>query len=348
MRRTAVERMRLTGRMTAIVVVTLVAGACAEAPPALAPSPPAVPPPAVPADPPKPAAPAGLDEKWLDDESRDLVPLIEAGELVDATIQSSNEGALVAEAVRRGGRGEVLGPNSVSVTAELAIILALVARDDVAFAAIREDLRAMRVVSPRRPTFGKMPLPGSPYDAAPVPVDAVSGDVPPDRIVPLLRGLGRAIVTFDGRPYASLSVHGTCGSETCVLSATGRIAGSGDVFDGWSLQAGIGSGWQPVPGTEDRELSAIPRSFVRAAEWFARADERTAAHIARYTTISHVRWDPATPGRIAIRYQRDCMGSVGLPGRRMAATGVCLGFLVVVVDLATGQVVSAVESIDRQ
>jgi hypothetical protein len=338
----------LTWRLAAMVAVTIVAGACAEATPTPAPSPPAEPPPAFPADPPQPAAVADLDEKWLDDESRDLVPLIQAGELVEATIQSGNEGAIVAEAVRRGGRGEVLGPNSVSVTADLATVLALVARDDVAFAAIREDLRAMRVVSERQPTLGQVPHPGSPYDANPVPVDAVRGDVPPDRLVPLLRGLGRAIVTFDGRPYASLSVHGTCGSETCVLSATGRIAGSGDVFDGWSLQAGVGSGWRPVAGTEDRELSAIPRRFVRAAEWFARADERAAARIAQYTTIGQVRWDPATPGLIAIRYQRGCLGGVGFPGTRVAATGVCLRFLVVVVDLTTGQVVSVTESIDSQ
>ena len=337
-----------TWRLAALVVVTIVAAACGEATPTLAPSPHGEPATTLAAASPRQAVPAGLDEKWLDAESRDLAPLIEAGELVEATIQTGNEEAIVEEAIRRGGRGEVLGPNSVSVTADVATVLALVARDDVGFAALREDLRALRVVSPRQPILDAVPRPGSPYDAAPVPVDAVSGDVPPDRLVPLLGGLGRAIVTFDGRPYASLSVHGTCGSETCVLSATGRIAGSGDVFDGWSLQAGVGSGWQPIAGTEDRQLNAIPRGFVRAAEWLARADERAAARIAQYTSISDVRWDPATPGLVAIRYQRDCLGAVGLLGTRIAATGVCLGFLVVMVDLTTGQVVSVRESIDRQ
>jgi hypothetical protein len=337
----------LTWRLTAIVAVSIVAGACGEATPTLAPSPPGDSP-ALPADPPRPAVPAGLDEKWLDAESRDLVPLIEAGEQVEAEIQTGNEEAIVAEAVRRGGRGEVRGPGSVSVTADLSTVLALVARDDVGFAAIREDLRAMRVVSPRRPTLDAVPRPGSPYDDAPVPVDTVSGDVPPGRLVPLLRGLGRAIVTFDGRPYLTLSVQGTCASETCNLSATGRIAGSGDVFDGWSLQGGVATGWQPVAGTEDRELNAIPRRFVRAAEWFARADERATARIAQYSSISEVRWEPATPGLVSIRYERGCAGAVGLPDTRRAATGVCLDFMVVVVDLTSGQVVSVTESIDRQ
>jgi hypothetical protein len=277
----------------------------------------------------------------LDVESRNLVALIEPGEFLEATIQTGAPAEIVAAARHGGGGGAVLDLGIAFVTADRDLVLGLLTRPDVQSAVLGEDLRATRPIAAARPAVA-VPSSGMPYAGLPIPTDLSTVDIPPVPLAALLRTLGGTIVTIDGMPYASLIVGGFCQPESCDLSATGRVAKAGDVFDGWHVHTRQETGWVPFVGPGDRELGGIPRRLARAAEWIARSDPDTARRIATYSVIAESTWDPASPGTIVLRYRRECLGgSIGF-GRELAATGVCVDHLVITVDLATDTIVNTV------
>ena len=282
----------------------------------------------------------------LDDASRELLGVIEPGELVQATIQTVDPVDLVAQAQRRHGRGEVLAPDAAFILAERDAIVALLRDPGVNGANLEEVFDADRLIASERPVV-VIPTPGSPYAGRPLPDGPGLAELPDERRAPLLAALGNAIVTIDGQPYREMALSAVCqpDPEMCWVSATGRIGATGDVFDGWTVESHANRGWLPILNRSGSQLGAIPRPLARAAEWIARMDRPTAKQIASYTSIASIRWEPLAPGVIDIVYQAQCTLArlVGPPGTKVAEDGVCIDALRVRVDVATGRVLETAE-----
>jgi hypothetical protein len=280
----------------------------------------------------------------LDAMSRELLGVIEPGELVEATVQTTDPADLVAQAKRRGGRGDVLAPDAALVVAERAVIVAMLRDPAVSSATLGEDLTADRLIATERPVVS-IPTPASPYAGRPLPDGQGLADMPGDRRAPLLAALGNAIVTIDGQPYRELTMSGHCQPDLCQVGATGRIGGTGDVLDGWIIESYADRGWLPTLNRSGIQLGAVPRPLARAAEWIARRDQPTARLIARYDSIAGIRWEPSAPGVIEIVYAAECTrtGIIAPPGTKVADHGVCVDGLLVRVDVASGKVVETVQ-----
>ncbi len=280
----------------------------------------------------------------LDPTSRELLAVVERGELIEAVVEVADAADLVAWAKRRGGRGDVLSPDAAFVVVERGLIAALLRNPGVRGANLAEDLRADRPIAAERPVVA-LPTPGSPYAGRPLPDGPELAEMPDERRAPLLAALGNAIVTIDGQPYRELVIGGHCQLDLCHVSATGRVRAAGDVFDGWLMGGYANRGWLPTLSRSGTQLGGVPRPLARAAEWIARNDRPTARAIGRYDSISSIRWEPASPGVIEIAYQAECTATsrAAPPGTKVAEDGVCIDMLLVRVDVASGIVVETVE-----
>jgi hypothetical protein len=179
-------------------------------------------------------------------------------------------------------------------------------------------------------------------------VDGAAVSIPAFRLEPMIGALRGSIVTFDGRPYASLSVDGGCQPDSCDLTAMGLVEGAApQTPDFWVVHAAAVNNWLPTGDPRDRELRAIPRSLQRAAEWIARSEPAVAKRIATYSLISGFGWTPGDPVLIRIEYVRDCPAAVAPVGSRLADDMVCRDTLGVLVDVRAGAVVDVVEAKGR-
>jgi hypothetical protein len=277
----------------------------------------------------------------LDETSRELLEVIEPGELVEATIRTLDPERVVADARQRGGRGDVLAPDAASVVAERDAIVDVLRDPAVLSATLTEDLRADRPIVRVRPHI-EIPVAGNPY--GPLSVRPGLEDVPALRKA-LLRELGMVMMTIDGQRYRDLDIVGECQPDLCLVTATGRIRHAGDVFDTWVVESDAARDWRPLLNPSATQLGGVPRPLARWAERIARTDAPTAGRIARYSTIASIRWEAMQPGKIQITYSAECtQAGIGAPdGTELAEDGVCIDSLVVEVDLWSGQVVQAVE-----
>ena len=274
----------------------------------------------------------------LDPASRALAGLIEPGEMVDARIDTGNPVDVIRAVRAGGGTANLVSDTIVLLTAPFDVVVANLARIDVASGSLAEDLTAMRRIAARR-RVAQASNSGNPYAGTDIAVPADAVAIPPILLQPMLAALRDGIVTFDGRPYPRMSFDGGCGADSCDLTATGFVDGaSPDATDWWAVHAAAVNGWLPTSGPGDRQLRGIPRPLARAAEWIARSDPAVANEIASYDRLASIAWQPGQPILIRIDYQRDC-AAARAPGAVVAEDGVCLDNLEVLVDVATARVV---------
>jgi hypothetical protein len=190
-----------------------------------------------------------------------------------------------------------------------------------------------------------VPSSGAPYMEAGLRADAATVSIPAFRLEPLITALRGSIVTFDGRPYESLSVNGRCQPDACDLTTMGLVEGAAPLTpDVWVVRSAAVNGWIPTSSARERELRAIPRQLQRAAEWIARSEPAVAKRIATYSLIAGFAWQPGDPVLVRIEYQRDCPAAVGPAGVRVAEDMVCRDTLGVLVDVRAGAVVDVAET----
>ena len=274
----------------------------------------------------------------LDPASRALAGLIEPGEMVDARIDTGNPVDVIRAVRAGGGTANLVSDTIVLLTAPFDVVVANLARIDVASGSLAEDLTAMRRIA-AQPPAAQSSNSGNPYAGTDIAVPADAVAIPPILLRPMLAALRDGIVTFDGRPYPRMSFDGGCGADSCDLTATGFVDGaSPDATDWWAVHAAAVNGWLPTSGAGDRQLRGIPRPLARAAEWIARSDPAVANEIASYDRLASIAWQPGQPILIRIDYQRDC-AAARAPGAVVAEDGVCLDNLEVLVDVATARVV---------
>ena len=299
----------------------------------------------LPAPTPAPGSSLAIALDKLDPSSRALADLIDPDEIVDARIDTGDAVNVLGDVRAGGGTAHLVSDTIVLTRAPFEVVVAALTRIDVASGSIAEDLRAGRHLPAALPDVS-VGGSGNPYAdmnlALDVGVDAVA--IPPVRLQPMLAALRGGIQTFDGRPYRALAFDGTCGPESCDLTATGSVeSASPDATDVWAVHAAAVNGWVPTAGPGDRQLFAIPRRVARAAEWIARSQPELARRIATYDRIGGFAWEPGDPILIRIDYQRACPGGAAPAGAGLASDKVCLDTLDVVVDVRSGAVVDIVE-----
>lgn len=298
--------------------------------------------------------PSGLAK--LDDASRALLALLEPGEWARAYVDPLDLPRAVIVARAAGFTvPDPLGPaDALNVIGPAEAIVRLAADPSVRLVTLDEDNRASRTVAAPLRADAVLPIPGAPYRTQPLPL-APSADLGAGRSAPLLAGLGRSIVTIDGRPFQRMET--TLGCEpheprpvVCRLVVTGwRTAANGfATTDEWSATEAEARGVAPT--VEAQTLAAIPRWLAREAERVARSDPTAAARIARYTLINAFTWAPGPPLEIAVYYIRPCAmtgrangpltASVGIISLDLADTGTCYDWLSVRVDMTTRQVLA--------
>jgi hypothetical protein len=289
----------------------------------------------------------------LDPDSRDLALVIDRGEWVDSTLQSTN-GPMVADVARARGfvpTAAAGNPDDVNVRGPIEDVLALLDQPRVLNANLVEDRSALRsVAAPLSPDVS-IPSSGRPYVGFAITPTRGAFVGPPERSRAMMASAALIIESIDGRPYPSLEIDGWCDEDTrpvrCYLQVVGASPESGGRgTDSWSAMTTAATGWAIDPTAEvNRILEAVPRRLGREAERIARSDAPTLAAIETFETMFGFAWDPATPGIVTVQYTRDCP-TAGLSGRLAMAvprvfadTGVCLDLLRVRVDLATDSVV---------
>ena len=280
----------------------------------------------------------------LDPNSRALAGLIDTDEIVDARLDTGDPVNVLRDVRGGGGTAHLVSDTIVLTRAPFSVVLAALGRIDVGSGSIAEDLSAKRRVAGARPTVD-VPSSGTPYVEGGFRVDGAAVSIPAFRLQPMLGALRASIVTFDGRPYASLSVDGGCQPDSCRLTAMGLVDGAVPrTPDVLVVRAAAANNWLPTSDARDRDLRAIPRSLQRAAEWIARAEPAVAKRIAMYSMIDGFAWQPGDPVLIRIDYQRECPAAVGPAGATLADDMVCRDTLGVLVDVRAGTVVDVVET----
>lgn len=277
----------------------------------------------------------------LDASSRDLLAVMDPAETAHVVVGTTWTDELSRAALRAGMRVEVFeAGTSIAIDGPVGRILALVETAPVTSVIVQDSMVAMRPIPDERPIVD-LPNPGRPYllngfvsDLSQVTIDSPQREA-------MLSSLAEAIQTIDGQPYVRLHLEGSCGSDktgpSCGLIAVGLTSGSVGREDDWSIRAtartGLGGAIESVWTT------SVPRPLVRAAEWFARHDERALARIRTFTSCCNASWDPARLGQITLVYDRPCATTVA-PGRDLADTGQCMDELSITVDVRSGAVVS--------
>jgi hypothetical protein len=280
----------------------------------------------------------------LDPSSRTLAGLIDADEIVDARIDTGDPVNVLRDVRAGGGTAHLVSDTIVLTRAPFDVVLAALARLDVGGGSIAEDVSATRRIAAERPSVD-VPSSGTPYREVGIRVELGSVTIPAFRLEPMVAALRAGIVTFDGRPYLSLTIDGSCGRDTCDLNAMGLVSGaSPQTPDVWTVRSAAVNGWIPTSDVRDRELRSIPRRLERAAEWIARSDPAIARRIATYVVIAGFSWQPGDPNLIRIDYQRDCAAAVRPVGASLAEDMVCRDTLSVLVDVRAGAVVDVVET----
>jgi hypothetical protein len=299
--------------------------------------------------------PAGLAK--LDAPSRGLLAVLDPGEWSQAYVDPTDlQRAVIAARAAGFTVPDPGGPtDALHLTGPVEAIVRLAADPSIRLVTLEEDQRASRTVAPPLPADAVLPVPGQAYRGQPLPV--VPADLEPARAAPLLAGLGRSIVTIDGRPFVRIEAGLGCEPPTepvlCHLAITGwRTAANGfATSDEWSATELQRGGPQPV--VESVMLGAIPRPFAREAERVARADDAAAPRIADYTSIGTFSWAPGPPLEIAVNYVRPCR-TTSRAGTRLTAsvgltvnltdTSTCIDVLSVRVDMTTRKVVAIQEA----
>lgn len=117
-----------------------------------------------------------------------------------------------------------------------------------------------------------LPTPGQPLDAETM-LEAMRTsprpDGVPDRLeTELLAGrLADAIWTFDGAPWSTFVVGGSCGADVCVVEVAGtRSGGAGE--DLWTFDVDPGTG---AVGVQSADLRALPPRLVASLDELARS-----------------------------------------------------------------------------
>jgi len=283
----------------------------------------------------------------LDPNSRALAGLIDTDEIVDARLDTGDPVNVLRDVRAGGGTAHLVSDTIVLTRAPFSVVLAALGRIDVGGGSIAEDLSAKRRIAAAPPSVA-VPSSGTPYVEGDFRVDGAAISIPAFRLEPMIGALRGSIVTFDGRPYASLSFDGGCQPDACRLTAMGLIDGAApQTPDFWVVRAAAVNNWLPTGDPRDRELRAIPRSLQRAAEWIARSEPAVAKRIATYSLISGFGWTPGDPVLIRIEYVRDCPAAVAPVGSRLADDMVCRDTLGVLVDVRAGAVVDVVEAKGR-
>lgn len=146
--------------------------------------------------------------------------------------------------------------------------------------------------------------PGRPFDATAI-LEAMRtsrrpGGVPDELETERIAGaVAEAIWTFDGRPWTTMSIGGSCGTDTCLLEVAGTRPGMAGE-DLWVFEAA------PAPGDvalTTAELHSVPKDLV------ARLDETLSTDIlsrmARGTmALTSVRWlPPPDEGHFVLGYR---------------------------------------------
>jgi hypothetical protein len=283
--------------------------------------------------------PADIDAV-LDAASRDLLTVVEPGESVEAEIHTPDRTGVAAAARSRGFTVLDIAPDHVLVLGPVQPMLQLIADVRPASVTLVEDSRADRWLPERRPDVA-VPTPGSPYLNRRLVADLFRVAIPDARRDTMLRSLARMLVTIDGEPYARIELSGNCEPSqptSCSISFSGSSRGAGPRVDVVGVSASAATNW--IAQLNDAgQLGSVPRPFVRAAEWIARHNEKTAAAIARYSICCGATWFQPQPGSIELYYTRPCSTGAAAPDFVVASTGDCLEALQVIVDLRSGSVV---------
>lgn len=280
----------------------------------------------------------------LDSNSRVLAGLIDPDEIVDARLDTGDPVNVLRDVRAGGGTAHLVSDTIVLTRAPFSVVLAALARIDVGSGSIAEDVSAKRRIAAAPPSVD-LPSSGTPYVGAGLRADGAAVSIPAFRLEPMIGALRASIVTFDGRPYASLSVDGGCQPDACDLTAMGLVEGAApQTPDVWVVRSAAVNGWIPTSNARERELRAIPRPLQRAAEWIARSEPAVAKRIATYSLIAGFAWQPGDPILVRIEYQRDCPAAVGPAGVRVAEDMVCRDTLGVLVDVRAGAVVDVAET----
>lgn len=259
-----------------------------------------------------------------------------ADRLLGVPLSFPGDVAGVAEAA---GLETVQGVNGPALLGPWRDVLAALAEFSGTEVMLDEDRTAMRPVPA---AVGPRPRPGVAYAAWPSE-GGVEGagngiEMQPETVAAALDVIATSMRPADGQPYDRLRAITLCETErSCVVTILGSLLGAGeDRYDFQIMADG------PISLIR-ADYGAVPRPMVQEAERIARHDPATAALIGGYQTIAAVAWDPGTPGRLAITYERTPPGQVSSNGAPVAATLTLVDRLFVTVDTLAGRVVSTAE-----
>ena len=276
-----------------------------------------------------------------------MAGLLDTDEIVDARLDTGDPVNVLRDVRAGGGTAHLVSDTIVLTRAPFSTVLAALGRIDVGSGSVAEDLSAKRRIAAASPAV-TVPSSGTPYMDAELRADVAAVTIPAFRLEPMIGAMRASIVTFDGRPYARLSVDGGCQPDSCRLTAMGLVDGAVPrTPDVWVVRAAAVNNWLPTGDPDGRDLRAIPRSLQRAAEWIARSEPAVAKRIATYSLISGFAWMPGDPVLIRIDYERECPAAVAPAGVGLADDMICRDTLGVLVDVRAGAVVDVVETKGR-
>lgn len=148
-----------------------------------------------------------------------------------------------------------------------------------------------------------VPRPGRPYDAGAI-LDAMRQSRRPGGVPDALqtervaRAVADAIWTFDGRPWSTMSVGGSCGSQRCTL----EVAGAGPEAAGddvWAFAV------DPSTGAVDlvaADLHGLPSTRVDQLDQMARNVDRSG--LLEDLLLASARWlPPPDEDRFVLSYR---------------------------------------------
>lgn len=144
--------------------------------------------------------------------------------------------------------------------------------------------------------------PGHPFDGetilAAMRESRRPGGVPDGIETPAIAAdVADAIWTFDGEPWSTMSIGGSCGPSTCTLDVSGsRPDDLGE--DVWTFSVAPATGQASVI---DSQLGSIPSDVVELADQAVRASS-SGAQVGELV-IGSVSWLPPPDGRLVLAYR---------------------------------------------
>ena len=109
--------------------------------------------------------------------------------------------------------------------------------------------------------------------------------------------IAETITTFDGEPWSTVSIGGSCGPSTCTLDVSGsRPDALGE--DAWAFSVELDTGQVSVI---DSQLGSVPRDVVELADQ-AVLRSSSGAQVAELV-IGSVSWLPPPDGRLVLAYR---------------------------------------------